>query len=72
MDIINEATIIYGNVVMFSKEQLDPLFKNILSRNNVVLYHNSFHLKSTETLNVSSTWKPNGTTYYKINTKQRG
>ena len=69
MNIINEATIIYGNVVMFNKEQLDPLFKNILSRNNVVLYHNNTLLKSTETLNISSTWAPNGNTYYKLNTK---
>jgi predicted RNA methylase len=72
MDIINEATIIYGNIIMFDEKLVDPLFKNVLQRNNVVLYHNSKFLPSVEKLNISSTWAPDGNTYYKINTKQRG
>jgi SAM-dependent methyltransferase len=72
MDIVNEATIIYGNIIMFDEELVDPLFKNVVSRNNVILYHNSRFLQSVETLNISSSWSLDGCKYYKINTKQRG
>lgn len=71
MEIVNESTIIFCNVIMFDEELVKPLFKNITSRNNVICYHNNRWLMSKETINIDSTWSEK-CRYYKINTKQRG